>query len=101
MPPGVLDVSCLIPSPCSDVLPALTSVCPENTSSSLSVQLSWPLLCKAFLYYFFLNLWTYLAALGLHCCTRTFSCCGEWGLLFTLVLRLLIAVPSLVVEHGL
>ena len=33
------------------VLPALTSVCPENTSSSLSVQLSWPLLCKAFLYF--------------------------------------------------
>ena len=35
------------------VLPALTNVCPENTSSSLSVQFSWPLLCKAFLYYYY------------------------------------------------
>ena len=42
-----------------------------------------------------------LAALGLHCCTRTFSSCGERGLLFLAVHGLLIAVDSLVVEHGL
>ena len=31
----------------------------------------------------------------------TFSSCGERGLLFVVVSRLLIAVASLVVEHGL
>ena len=36
-----------------------------------------------------------------HCCTRTFSSCLEQGLLFIAVHRLLIAVASLVVEHGL
>ena len=43
----------------------------------------------------------FLAVLGLRCCTRAFSSCGEQGLLFIEVHRLLIAVPSLVVEHGL
>ena len=42
-----------------------------------------------------------LAALGLHCCARAFSSCSEWGLLFVVVRGLLIAVASLVVEHGL
>ena len=42
-----------------------------------------------------------LAALGLCCCTRAFSGCGEWGLLFIAVRGLLIAVASLVAEHGL
>ena len=42
----------------------------------------------------------FLAALGLRC-TQTFSSCGEWGLLFVAVHGLLIAVASLVVEHGL
>ena len=48
-----------------------------------------------FLFYLF------LAALGLRCCIRAFSSCGEWGLLFFAVRGLLIAVASLVVEHGL
>ena len=39
--------------------------------------------------------------LGLCCCARVFSSCGEQGLLFAAVCRLLIAVASLVVEHGL
>ena len=43
----------------------------------------------------------FLAVLGLHCCTRAFSSCSEWGLLFVAVRGLLIAVASLVVEHGL
>ena len=47
----------------------------------------------------FLNL--FLAALGLHCCARAFSSCGEGGLLFVAVHRLLIEVASLVAEHGL
>ena len=44
----------------------------------------------------------FLAVLGLlHCCAWAFSSCGEWGLLFVVVRRLLIAVASLVAEHGL
>ena len=42
-----------------------------------------------------------MAALGLCCCARAFSSCGEQGLLFVVVRGLLIAVASLVVEHGL
>ena len=48
-----------------------------------------------FIYYLF------LAALGLCCCARAFSSCGEWGLLFVAVSGLLIAVASLAVEYGL
>ena len=43
---------------------------------------------KKFLFYLF------LAVLGLCCCPRAFSSCGEWGLLFIAVLGLLIAVAS-------
>ena len=43
----------------------------------------------------------FLAALGLRCCVWAFSSCSERGLLFVAVHRLLIAVASLVVEHGL
>ena len=42
-----------------------------------------------------------LAVLGLCCCARAFSSCGEQGLLFVVVRGLLIAVASLVTEHGL
>ena len=42
-----------------------------------------------------------LAALGLCCCMQAFSGCGEQGLLFLVVHRLLIVVASLAVEHGL
>ena len=43
----------------------------------------------------------WLAALGLHCCVRAFSSCGEPGLLFVAVRGLLTAVTSLVTEHRL
>ena len=43
----------------------------------------------------------FLAALGLRSCTRAFSSSGEQGLLFVAVHGLLIAVASLVAEHGL
>ena len=43
----------------------------------------------------------FLVVLGLRCCVWAFSSCGERGLLFTGVRRLLIAVASLVAEHGL
>ena len=49
--------------------------------------------------FFFFNL--FLAALGLRCCVRAFSSCGERGLFFIVVHGLLIAVASLVAEHGL
>ena len=42
-----------------------------------------------------------MAALGLRCCARAFSSCGEQGLLFVAVRGLLTAVASLVAEHGL
>ena len=43
----------------------------------------------------------FMAALGVRCCPRAFSSCGEWGLLFIAVRGLLIAVASLVAEHRL
>ena len=43
----------------------------------------------------------FLAVLGLHSCAQAFSSCGEQGLLFLAVRGLLIAVASLVAEHGL
>ena len=52
---------------------------------------------KKFIYFIYL----FLAALGLRCCAQVFSSCGEWELLFVAVRGLLLAVASLVVEHGL
>ena len=43
----------------------------------------------------------FLVLLGLHYCMRSFSVCGERGLLFVAVPQPLIAGASLVVEHGL
>ena len=42
-----------------------------------------------------------LAALGLHCCSQAFFSCGEWGLFFSAVSKVLNAVASLVAEHKL
>ena len=56
-----------------------------------------------FIYLFIFKKFIYLslAALGLRCCAWAFSSCGEQGLLFVVVCGLLIAVASLVAEHGL
>ena len=54
-----------------------------------------------FFFNFYLFIYLFLAVLGLCCCARAFSSCGERGLLFAAVSRLLIAVASLVAEHGL
>ena len=54
-----------------------------------------------FFFYYYLSIYLFLAVLGLRCCVRAFSSCGERGLLFVAVHRLLIAVASLVAEHGL
>ena len=48
----------------------------------------------SFFFYLFICC-LFLAALGLLCCARAFSSCGEWGLLFIAVRGLLIAVASL------
>ena len=50
--------------------------------------------------FFFFN-YFFLAALGLCCCVRAFSSCGERGLPFVAVRGLLIAVAFVVVEHRL
>ena len=51
--------------------------------------------------FFVFFIYLFMAALGLHCCAWAFSSCGERGLLFVAVHGLLIAVASLVAEHGL
>ena len=55
----------------------------------------------AYLFILIYFIYLFLAALGLCCCTRAFSSCGEWGLLFGAVRGLLIGVASLVAEHSL
>ena len=57
---------------------------------------------EASIFFFKINyLFLFLAVLGLRCCAWAFSSCGEQGLLFVAVRGLLIAVASLVAEHGL
>ena len=43
----------------------------------------------------------FLMTLGLHCCSRAFSSCGEKWLLSAVVCGLLFAVAPLMVEHRL
>ena len=54
-----------------------------------------------FLFLKFIYLFIFLAALGLRCCAWASSSCVERGLLFVVVRGLLIALTSLVAEHGL
>ena len=61
------------------------------TKCTVKRHLAWSL-------YLFIYL---LAALSFRCSARAFSGCSEWGLLFVGRLGLLIAMASLVVEHGL
>ena len=52
-------------------------------------------LCQLFFFLIYFRLhWVFAAARGL------FSVCGQRGLLFVVVCRLLVAVASLVAEHG-
>ena len=61
--------------------------------------------CAQYIYiYIFFKykfIYLFLAALGLCCCAQAFCTCGKRGLLFVAVRGLLIAVASLVAEHGL
>ena len=47
----------------------------------------------------YLFIYLFMAVLGL-CCCAAFSSCSERGLLFVVVHGLLIALASLVAEHG-
>ena len=62
-----------------------------------SLHFSQTIFLNIYLFYLF----SFLAVLGLCCCARAFSSCGEWGLLFIEVHELLIVVASLVAEHRL
>ena len=65
-------------------------------------NLSFPISTYRFLGFFVGFLfYLFLAVLGLHCCVRAFSSCGERGLLFVAVRGLLMAVTSLAAEHRL
>ena len=50
---------------------------------------------------FLLFYYLFLAVLGLCCCARGFSSCGERGLLFLAMRGPPIVVGSVIVEHGL
>ena len=54
-----------------------------------------------FFYKFIYFIYSFLAVLGLRCCTWDFSSCGERGLHLVAVCGLLIEVASLVAEHRL
>ena len=56
---------------------------------------------RCFFLFLFFKFYLFLAALGLCCCMQVFSSWGEQGLLCVVVHGLLIAVASLVAEHGL
>ena len=92
----------------------LTSVQPSTVSNKTTDSTSSASLCaqhfiylvqsdlhkKLFLYKFIYFIYLFLVVLGFHCCTQAFSSCSKWGLLFIAVRVFLIAVASLVVEHG-
>ena len=90
-----------IPSPIS-WLPALHKLTLETRCCRVSGWISEAATAR-FFFSFLINLLIYLlmAALGLCCCTRAFSSCGERGLLFVAVRELLVEVASLAAEHGL
>ena len=56
---------------------------------------------EVFFFFFLINLFIFMAVLGLRFCVRALSSCSEQGLLFIAVHGLLIAVASVVAEHGL
>ena len=94
---GLAPLSSVVPeSPkaCSSV-PVLE--CQENSPTHPSKLKQSNFFFNKFIYFIYL----FLAVLGFRSCAWALSRCGEWGLLFVAVHRLLIAVASLVVEHGL
>ena len=53
-----------------------------------------------FFFFKIIYLFTFLAVLGVCCCMQAFFSCSEQGLFFVAVRGPLIAVASLVAEHG-
>ena len=66
-----------------------------RTSSQHNTVLATISMTISFFFFFFWLHWVF------RCCMRAFSSCGEQGLLLVEVRGLLIAVASLVAEHGL
>ena len=58
------------------------------------------MMCMSLFIYLFVCLFIF-GCIGSSCCAQAFSSCDEQGLLFVAVHGLLIAVASLVAEHGL
>ena len=73
----------------------------EQSSLHYTVCPCWLSILFYFFKFIYLFIYLFLAVLGLCYCVRAFSRCGDWRLLFVVVCGLLIAVASLVVEHGL
>ena len=89
------------PFPTVSVTPFPSRQAKEQGLSSCVARLRDQSLMPVSFFFFFFYFILFLAVLGLHCCAQAFSSCGERGLLFFAVRRLLIAVASLIVEHGL
>ena len=75
-----------------------TKVCSTFSSGSFIV-LGFTL--RSLIYFVYLFIYLSTAVLGLRCCARAFSSCGERGLLLDAVCGLLVAVASPVSEHSL
>ena len=76
---------------------------PKCPSTEKWIKKMWYIYTMEYYSGLFIYLFTYLflAALGPHCCTWAFFSCGEQGLLFIAVCRLLVAVASVVAEYRL
>ena len=73
-----------------------------HTSQHYSLSPPWSSLFLSIIFYTFIFfIYLFLAALGIRCCVQAFSSCGKRGLFFIVVCGPLIAVASLVAEHGL
>ena len=62
-------------------------------------KFSWRIDSRIILFFFFFKIHLSLAVLGLCCCLKAFSSCGNQGLHSVAMLGLLIAVVSPVAEH--
>ena len=80
---------------------AQPSVLVLSTLDPLNFFFSPPYIHSFIHLFIYLFIYLFIAVLGLCCCAQSFSSCGERGLLFVAVRGLLIAVASLVAEHGL
>ena len=81
---------------------SLSSFSPLNHYLCLvMVTLTFPGFFFFFYTFILVFIYLFLAGLDLRCCAQSFSSCCERGLLFVAVHGLLVAVASLVAEHGL